>query len=149
MIFRTAQLGMIAALAIMAQGCCLLHCFDSCGDCMGCGEKYYGDWCENAPVKCNPCDRCGNYIGSYDCCCGTTRYDFHASGGAYHAPYHDAVYHEAAYDDAPHNHPVERVYDHQGEITPAPARREPTPAPPRKASNPAGAAMRHIVRASH
>ncbi len=30
----------------------------------GCGEWYWGDWCSHPPHCCDPCDRCGNWIGS-------------------------------------------------------------------------------------
>lgn len=34
-----------------------------CGGCDGgCGECYRGDWCSDPPA-CDPCDRCGNYMG--------------------------------------------------------------------------------------
>lgn len=29
----------------------------------GCGERYWGDFYGDPPDRCDPCDRCGNYIG--------------------------------------------------------------------------------------
>lgn len=35
-----------------------------CGGYAGCGETYWGDWCSEPPHCCDPCDRCGNWIGA-------------------------------------------------------------------------------------
>ena len=44
-----------------------------CG-CTGCGELYWNEWHNDPPSVCEPCDRCGNYIGP-------------GSAGYYRAPY--------------------------------------------------------------
>jgi hypothetical protein len=31
--------------------------------CTGCGECYWNEWHNDPPRVCEPCDRCGNYIG--------------------------------------------------------------------------------------
>jgi hypothetical protein len=31
--------------------------------CTGCGECYWNEWHNDPPPLCEPCDRCGNYIG--------------------------------------------------------------------------------------
>jgi hypothetical protein len=61
-----------------ADGCC----GDSQGEglmgklfgCTGCGECYWNEWHNDPPPLCEPCDRCGNYIGP-------------GSVGYYRAPY--------------------------------------------------------------
>lgn len=47
-------------------------CADAC--CDGCGEKCCGEW--GIPKTCDPCDRCGNWVGG-GCatgCCGSAGY---------------------------------------------------------------------------
>jgi hypothetical protein len=48
-----------------------------CTSCTGCGECYWNEWHNDPPSLCEPCDRCGHYVGR-----GAT--------GHYRAPYrHD------------------------------------------------------------
>jgi hypothetical protein len=34
----------------------------------GCGEIYWGEWINDPPDECDPCDDCGNWIGPQTCC---------------------------------------------------------------------------------
>ena len=38
----------------------------TCG--AGCGEIYWGEWINDPPDACEPCDDCGNWIGPQACC---------------------------------------------------------------------------------
>jgi hypothetical protein len=104
------------------SGCCLLerliHCEKYCGP--SCGPKYWGPYHTEG---CDPCDRCGNYVGSGDphspdCGCGSHgsgHYDGGYSGGGhdggghydgeiiYEGPVRDtAAYEDAAYEGRVH-----------------------------------------------
>ena len=47
------------------------------GGCTGCGECYWNEWHNDPPALCEPCNRCGHYVGP-------------GSAGYYRAPYrHD------------------------------------------------------------
>jgi hypothetical protein len=69
----------IAILLSSSSGCCLVRrvfCDECCSPCdtgaftyyagRSCGEQYCGDW-HSHPPKCDPCDRCGNYVGACEC----------------------------------------------------------------------------------
>ncbi|MEM8864731.1 MAG: hypothetical protein AAGF31_04215 [Planctomycetota bacterium] len=40
-------------------------CDDCCGDCcLGCDkELYWSEWHNDPPRCCDPCDKCGNWVG--------------------------------------------------------------------------------------
>jgi hypothetical protein len=38
----------------------------TCG--AGCGDIYWGEWINDPPDDCDPCDDCGNWIGPQSCC---------------------------------------------------------------------------------
>jgi hypothetical protein len=46
-----------------------LFTHDSWSSC-GCGQRYWGDFYGDPPDCCDPCDRCGNYIGGGNGCGG-------------------------------------------------------------------------------
>jgi hypothetical protein len=56
-------------------------CTSLCGGCSGCSsEAYWCEWHNDPPRCCDPCDRCGNWIGPSSGC-GCNGY------GGYSAPY--------------------------------------------------------------
>jgi hypothetical protein len=45
----------------ISKNCC---CCGGCCDCGGCSsELYWSEWHNDPPQCCDPCDRCGNWIG--------------------------------------------------------------------------------------
>jgi hypothetical protein len=65
----------------ISSNCC---CCGGCCDCGGCScEMYWSEWHNDPPQCCDPCDRCGNWIGP----------------GGYRAPY------AHAYAPAAHSYP--------------------------------------------
>jgi hypothetical protein len=55
-------------------------CSAVCGGCSGCSdEAYWCEWHNDPPRCCDPCDRCGNWVGPSGCGC--------ECGGGYSAPY--------------------------------------------------------------
>lgn len=82
---------LLSAVAVASSGCHCAHlcrpcydctnpyawdCYDYCQNCtrpdawgacgpMGCGEVYWGDWCDDPPDTCEPCDRAGRYVGPH------------------------------------------------------------------------------------
>jgi hypothetical protein len=46
------------------QGCGIAGAIKSVASCQkGCGEIYWGDWFNDPPDDCDPCDDCGNFVG--------------------------------------------------------------------------------------
>ncbi len=79
MVARSLLMVAVAIILIGSSGCCLVRrvlCDECCPPCEtgaftyyageSCGEAYYGDW-HSHPPKCDPCDNCGNYVGSCSC----------------------------------------------------------------------------------
>lgn len=120
MTLRLARLALVLGLMVVGQGCCM-KCCDPCA-CMGCGEKYWGDWHENPPIKPDPCDCCGNYIGPQSCGCGCGGHHMQASYGG-----GGEIYSEVGHV------PTSQVFQYEGEGMPQEAMR-PTPAPSRPAT---------------
>lgn len=58
----------------------------------GCGETYWGDWRDQPPDCCDPCDRCGNWTGGAG---RGTGYSSMYPGGAYGYGADDAAYDHA------------------------------------------------------
>ena len=70
---KLATLTLLLSALVASSGCC---CLDQlicrweaskrartwCGN--GCGEKYCCEWFSDPPVCCDPCNRCGDYVGS-------------------------------------------------------------------------------------
>jgi hypothetical protein len=50
------------------------RCLNRLFGCNGCGECYWNEWHNHPPSLCEPCDRCGNYVGP-------------SQRGPYQAPY--------------------------------------------------------------
>jgi hypothetical protein len=75
---RFGCLVLIAVALASEAGCC---CYSDCWPCgktwcgSQCGEFYWHEWFSHKPECCDPCDRCGNFIGP-------TSRDAYSNGGA-------------------------------------------------------------------
>jgi hypothetical protein len=117
--------GAIAAFSLaLASGCCC-HTPWPCGDTYCgtyCGCKYWHEWFSHKPRCCDPCDECGNFVGSLN--------PYVESGPPY-TPY-GPLYSNGS----PTNRPRGDAAMYPTPADPVPA--EPTPATPTPAEPPSG-----------